>query len=238
MAKDKIGIYMILNKVNGKRYIGSSKNVRKRKNRHFSELRRDVHKNRKLQNSFNKYGEDKFEFKLLEEVSDEKDLIVREQVFINELKPKLNINLIANSSLGVKRSEETKEKVRQANLGLKHPEWRNKIKSEAQGGDNHWTKSKSFSDEAKENMSNTHKELYKNGYVNPRKGVKESEEIINRKRIISAKPIQMFDLEGNMVGEFGSAKEAHEQCGFSPQYIGQCCNGKREKYKGYVWKFK
>ena len=34
------GIYVIVNTNNGKIYVGSSKNVRKRRNRHFSELRR------------------------------------------------------------------------------------------------------------------------------------------------------------------------------------------------------
>lgn len=219
MASDKIGIYVIINKVNGKKYVGSSKNVRKRRNRHFSELRRNTHKNRKLQNSFNKYGEDNFEFKLLEEVTDKNELIIREQFFIDKLKPKLNINLIANSSLGVKRSEETKEKIRQANLGLKHPEWRNKIKSLAQGGDNHWTKTKSFSDESKEKMSNTHKQLYENGYKNP-----------------NSKTIYQYSLDGELIKEWESCYEAARFYECSEMNIRNVVKGRSKSAKGFIWK--
>jgi group I intron endonuclease len=210
----------------------------KRKNRHFSELRNNKHKNSKLQNSFNKHGFEFFIFYVLEFINDKNELIVREQYHIDKDKPEYNINLIANSSLGVKRSEETKEKVRQANLGLKHPEWRNKIKSESQGGDNHWTKNKEFSDESKKKMSESQKKLYENGYQNHRKGVKESFEIIEAKKIKASKPIQQFTLEGELVEEFASAKEAKNKYGYHPMYIGQCCNLKRKTYKGYEWKFK
>jgi group I intron endonuclease len=234
----KIGIYCIENIENKKKYIGSSKHVYKRRNRHFSELKNGKHKNIKLQSSYDKHGKDKFVFYIIELVIDEKLLISREQFYIDSLKPEYNINLTANSSLGVRRSKETKEKIRQANLGLEHPEWRNKIKSEAQCGENHWTTKKDFSDKSKKKMSDSQKELYKNGYKHPRKGLVESEEAINNKRIRVSKPILMCDLDGNMIREFKSAKEAHIEYGYSQNYIGKCCNNKIKKYKNYVWKFK
>lgn len=233
----KHGIYRIKNINNGKEYVGSSIDVFKRRNRHFSELNKNKHKNKKLQASFNKYGKEVFEFYVLELVENKELLIEREQFHINERKPWFNINLIANSSLGVKRSDETKEKLRKQNSGLKHPEWRNKIKSEAQGGDNHWTKKKGFSDDARKKMSETHKNLFKNGYKHPRKGVKENFEEIENKKLRASKPVQQFTLSGELVNEFTSAKEA-KKFGFHPIYIGQCCNFKRKKYKNYVWKFK
>lgn len=234
----KSGIYCIENLNGDKKYIGSSQNVFKRRNRHFSELKNDKHKNCKLQAYYNKYGRENLRFYVLEFVENEKLLINREQFFIDKEKPWFNINLIANSSLGVKRSKETKEKVRQANLGLKHPEWRNKIKSKAQGGENHWTQKKVFSEEAKIKMSETHKKLYESGYENPRKGVKESKELVEEKRKRASKPIQQFTLDGKLVEEFSSAKEAHEKYGYSQMHIGKACNNKIKQYKKYVWKFK
>lgn len=234
----KSGVYCIENTVNKKQYIGSSKNVYKRKNKHFSELKNGKHKNVKLQNSYNKYGKDSFTFIVLELIEDESLLVKKEQFYIDRNKPWFNINLIANSSLGVKRSEETKEKIRQANLGLKHPEWRNKIKSEAQGGENHWTQKKEFSEETKIKMSEAHKKLYESGYENPRKGIKDSKEQIEEKRKRASKPIQQFTLDGKLVEEFSSAKEAHEKYGYSQMYIGKACNNKVKHYKKYVWKFK
>lgn len=59
---------MIRNTLNGKLYIGSSLNINKRLSNHKSLLRRRVHHSYKLQGSFNKHGEDKFEFSLFEEV--------------------------------------------------------------------------------------------------------------------------------------------------------------------------
>ena len=182
----KTGVYCIENKINGKKYIGSSQHVYKRRNRHFSELKNGKHKNIKLQNSYNKHGKDAFQFYVLEFVEEKGLLIDREQYYIDKENPQYNINIIANSSLGVKRSEETKEKLRQANLGLKHPEWRNKIKSESQGGNNHWTQKKEFSDESKNKMSETHKKLYENGYKNP--VAKEVIEIDDKGREINRWP--------------------------------------------------
>ena len=60
------GIYYIQNIITKQLYIGQSKNLKKRKRRHFSELRNKSHPNRHLQQSFNKYGEKNFEFKVIE----------------------------------------------------------------------------------------------------------------------------------------------------------------------------
>lgn len=62
----KSGIYYIQNTVTKQLYIGQSKNLKKRKIRHFSELRHNCHSNKYLQRSFNKYGEKSFEFKVIE----------------------------------------------------------------------------------------------------------------------------------------------------------------------------
>lgn len=59
------GIYYIKNNINNKYYIGQSLNIKQRKQKHFSSLRHNNHHNSYLQNAFNKYGEDAFEFKLI-----------------------------------------------------------------------------------------------------------------------------------------------------------------------------
>ena len=60
------GIYYIQNIVTKQLYIGQSKNLKKRKRRHLSELRNNSHPNKHLQQSFNKYGEQNFKFKVIE----------------------------------------------------------------------------------------------------------------------------------------------------------------------------
>lgn len=59
------GIYMIRNKVDNKIYIGQSVDIKARWRVHLWKLRNNVHFNNRLQNSWNKYGEDSFEFTIL-----------------------------------------------------------------------------------------------------------------------------------------------------------------------------
>lgn len=78
------GIYAIINKVNNKIYIGSSKNIYNRKAQHYSELRGNYHDNIFLQRSWNKYGENSFEFKIIEIVKNSEDLLKVEQRYIDK----------------------------------------------------------------------------------------------------------------------------------------------------------
>jgi group I intron endonuclease len=59
------GIYAITNAINGKRYIGSSKDIKQRFADHKKDLNNNIHHNRKLQEDWNKYGETYFSFDLL-----------------------------------------------------------------------------------------------------------------------------------------------------------------------------
>lgn len=121
--KDCHGIYAIKSKIDHKFYIGSAVNLSKRYFIHLGDLVFSRHKNRKLQNFCDKYGIDKIEFILLETVPNKKDLLKREQWYLDVLEPfdsrGFNICKIAGSSLGVKRSESYLEKRRQFLLGKK-----------------------------------------------------------------------------------------------------------------------
>jgi len=87
---------------------------------HLCDLRKNKHKNIKLQVHFNKYGEQDLQFTVLEGCTKEL-LIQREQYYIDTLNPWFNICMVANSSLGVKRSKQTKEKYSRAKIG--HIPW-------------------------------------------------------------------------------------------------------------------
>lgn len=88
----KSGIYQILNTKTGDFYIGSSKDLIRRKKQHFSNLRRNVNHSKILQNAWNKYGEIYFVFKVIATCPEEY-LFKLEQWFVDNLKPKYNICL-------------------------------------------------------------------------------------------------------------------------------------------------
>lgn len=88
----KSGIYMIVNTINGNKYIGSSKNIYQRLLTHRSYLRHDKHYNKYLQNAWNKYGETNFDYSIIEFCSEE-DRINREQYYVDTLKPEYNISI-------------------------------------------------------------------------------------------------------------------------------------------------
>lgn len=103
------GIYMILNLQNGNRYIGSAVNLDSRLATHRRQLTMKTHPNRYLQSAWDKYGAEAFSFTPVEAVRDLKNLIAREQFWIDAEKPGYNLAPIAGSCLGVKHSDEANE---------------------------------------------------------------------------------------------------------------------------------
>lgn len=125
------GIYEIINKVNGKRYIGSAKKFIARWNNHINLLRKNKHHNSHFQNSFNKYFEilesDVFiEFNIVEILknSTKQERLEREEYWIKFCKEEgigiYNKNLEPTKQEGKVWShdpKETLEKKRKPNSG-------------------------------------------------------------------------------------------------------------------------
>lgn len=114
-----LGIYIIKNTINKKFYIGSSENVYRRLQNHKSALKRQKHDNQLLQRNWDKYGINCFEFLLLEKIEKLKDLLPREQGWLNKFwdgqKQCLNISKVANSVMsGRHHTNETKQKISKA----------------------------------------------------------------------------------------------------------------------------
>lgn len=111
------GIYFIVNKVNGKLYIGSSRDCERRKSEHFSRLRRGAHINKRLQSAWDKYGEANFEFTVIFTVLDQSALESVEQCFLDEHKVVevgYNFAPTAGNTAGWKASEETRCRMSEA----------------------------------------------------------------------------------------------------------------------------
>jgi len=146
---DKSGIYKITNTINGKFYIGSSINLRQRFNEHIGMLVKNEHPNFILQRSWNKHGQNKFTFEIIEECAhDQKICFEREQYYLDLLKPYLEVgyNISKHAAGGDNftlhpNKEAIREKIRILNMGDKNgmfgrthsPEAIEKQKVKAQG---------------------------------------------------------------------------------------------------------
>ena len=132
------GVYKIVNLKNGKVYVGSAKNFKKRWHEHLSALCRGKH-TKHIQNAFIKYGQKFFIFLIQEQVEDKNQRVHREQYWIDFYKSYLpengyNSRPKAESNLGMKHSKETKQKISQANKGRKvSEETRRKIGDAGKG---------------------------------------------------------------------------------------------------------
>lgn len=80
----KSGIYGIRCRPNGRWYVGASKNIYRRLNTHWSDLKCQINDERLLYRDARKYGRDEFEFFILEECLID-DLSHREQFWIDKL---------------------------------------------------------------------------------------------------------------------------------------------------------
>ena len=91
MAEKISGVYKITNTVTKDFYIGSSKDVKHRLANHKCLSKWNEHPNNPMYIDMKKYGVEKFEFEILEEVESE-HLKEKEQQFIETLKPTYNSN--------------------------------------------------------------------------------------------------------------------------------------------------
>ncbi|MDX1373312.1 MAG: GIY-YIG nuclease family protein, partial [Nitrososphaeraceae archaeon] len=57
-----MNIYLIINTINGKFYLGRTNNLQRRKKSHFNKLKNNKHYNSYLQKAYNKYGRKAFKF--------------------------------------------------------------------------------------------------------------------------------------------------------------------------------
>ena len=125
-------IYKILNKLDGKYYVGSSTNPHRRWKNHKRSLNLNQHHNDYLQNSWNKYGENSFDFIIVQSFPNisPAELLSEEQKWLNIASSDIlsynltfiagNPNLLLSNYSKKKRSESLKKVI-------KTPEWKNKI---------------------------------------------------------------------------------------------------------------
>lgn len=111
-------IYRITNMANNHYYVGSAESFARREWQHKYALKRNEHKNPRLQAAWNKYGSEMFVFEVIEEVPEGRTAFDIENTYLMRCVGELdcyNINTDAYvPRLGVPHTEESKEKMRRA----------------------------------------------------------------------------------------------------------------------------
>lgn len=255
--KNGSGIYAILNKINEKRYVGSARDLKARRSRHFTLLRKGKHYNKHLQGAYDVYGEENFSFSVLEYVENIEILLDREEYYIqkynsNDREFGYNQREISDSNKGLKHSEETKQILsflhKRENLS---PEKRKNM-SEGQTGKKHSeetkkkigesNKGKKQSEEAKEKISKQ-----RMGFVfseesikkmsESHKGKKQSQETIEKRRkSLSGENNPNY---GKKFSEERKAKMSKailftKKKDASSNYLGVCLDSKANKWMSYI----
>jgi len=231
---NKIGIYRIINIKNGKFYIGSSINITKRWYDHKRTLRKGIHDNDYLQKSWNKYGENNFEFNIIEIIENVTDLLIREQYHLDVMKPfdkdkTYNICGFANNMLGFKHSDETKMKLSKIhkgnkyNLGNKHSDETKKMMSISHTGEKHY--SETIIKLIKTKTGVGHSSETKNKLSNIKKG----------KPALNKRKVYQLDTDGNTIKLWDSLTDAANNYNIDPSRISSVCNGRTKICIGFKW---
>lgn len=219
------GIYQIRNLSTGKTYVGQAVNLKRRFSRHKSELRTNTHSNRYLQNAWNKYGESDFVFEILIYDSSE-NLTELENSILEIIAPETHYNIAKKAeipnfnNIGKTLSEETRQKLREANLGKKaSQETKDKISAAHKGRkqSKEWIEKRTAATI---------------GRVNP----KTSE--FNRRT--KSKTVAKIDpITKQIVEIYYSALEADRQNNFSQNFVSKVAAGKTNARTagGWEWRY-
>ena len=200
------GIYLVVNLINGKYYVGSAVtgNIYMRMHKHLFTLIGNI----RVANAVKKYGLQEFAFLVLEivpqdETVDATTLLNREDYYIQELKPEYNIAPQATNSVGWKHSEESRQKMRK-NYSEERRQRVAKI-----------NKGKTLSEETRK--------LLREAALQRKPMSLES----RLKCVSNVRPVTITNLDGTNLRNFSNVVEASKAIGCSAKTIRRAlnCNG-------------
>ena len=217
-----IGIYKITNTVNGKCYIGQSRDIEARRQKHLSAYKSSP--DWELYRAFKKYGISKFTFEIVEECQIN-ELNEREIYWITQYD---SFNNGYNMTLGGEACNGTNDKVvYQYDLsGSLIGEY--KSAHEAARALNI-----QFTNICKV-CRGERKTAGGFGWSYEKKTTKEPIQTTIKHNTA----VLQYDKSGKFIAEYKSAREAWKQTGISDTTIGLVCKGKGKTAGGYIWKYK
>jgi len=254
MYKEKLcGIYCIENLVDGKGYIGQSKDIKRRFICHLSNLRKNKHGNIHLQRAWNKYGEKSFGFNILE-LCDSNLLDDREIFNIEQYKVFSGVyNLKDGGTNGIKYSKESRLKISRYRQNLPQQVIENMREAQESipilqidmNGNiiNEWSGAREAAKEL--NIAQSciwrcvnHIErnyTYKTFIWLDKKEYKDFN-LNNYIKNNQAKKINQYDFNMNLIKTWDSAWGTLKY-GFDSSSVIKCCKGKKKSHKEFIWRY-
>lgn len=197
MNKIISGIYQIVNTQNGHRYIGFSKDIYRRFKSHYVSLKLNEHYNEHLQRAWNKYGKEIFNFMILEECENNRDILAEREIYWESYFKENNIVLynIAFCGKGGKISDEINKKRAKKSIGRHHSEeTKQKMRKPKKNKENYKGYCKKHSEETKNIISIKNK-----GKISWLKGL--SKETDKRVKLLSISVSKTMKEKGTSKGE-------------------------------------
>ena len=226
MRKRDYTVYLHVNKVNGKVYVGiTSMRVENRWREGKGYKKCEI-----MNRAILKYGWSNFERIILCKTSKDRAIVLEKALIKLYKNKKMSYNISGGGEGAGTVSEYTKEKLRQykgekSSMFGKHPSKETiekRISTRKALG--HYSKDTSWLAPYR----------LRKGKESPMYGRKPSENTLLAHR----KVILQFSLDGEFIREFNSIKEASEEISISKPAIVCCLKGKTKKAGGYKWKYK
>ena len=210
-------VYMHENRINGKKYIGITKQIPERRWQNGYGYRESP----RFFNAIQRYGWDSFKHEILYSGLSSDEAAARETYLIAKyqtLDPAHGYNLDPGGGGVNPKTPETRQKISEARKGWKPTQATvERLRVSHRG--------KKASDETRKKMSAAHK------------GVKKSAEHAQKIGAAHSKRVQMLTPEGELLAEFVSMTAAAATTGVSMKNISAVCRGDRRKAGGYCWRY-
>ena len=245
MVRKKIcGIYCIENLINHKKYIGQSIDIELRFKRHKNNLHHGNHDNLHLQSAWDLYGENNFEFKIIE-ICNENMLDEKEIYYISQFKTqdrRFGYNKTSGGDGARDINEECIDKLSKSKTlyaivrlsldGSFICEYRNcKYAAYDVGGSSE--NIRTCCDKKSE-----HKTAYGSIWMYKYDYDQNGCDINNYVPTQFMKPIIQYDLNMNFIAEYESAREAESATGIGYRMISRVCRHQRANTHGFIFRFK
>lgn len=268
-------VYEHVNKLNGKKYIGiTSMEPKRRWGRNGIKYKRSI----AFYEAIQKYGWDGFEHNILFSSLNKIQAEHKEIELIEKYNTQFSggYNILPGGELGTlglkasletrrkqsishkKMTKETKEKMRQAQLGRKHSketiakmkknnkhisptEEHKRHLSEINSGKNSvWYGRKHTPEEIAKMKAGSKRDTpeYKKHLSEAKKGIKQSKEHAIKNGLVHRKSVLQYDLDNNFLKEWSCQVAITKALGIPQGCISNCCCGRIKTCKGFIWKFK